>query len=357
VSVGLEPPFGVRDRGNLAALIEGAPDQVERALAATRALHSPHPGPDLLAVGGLGGSAIAADLAAALYYDRLPRPMVTVRDYHWPPWVSPASLAVLSSYSGETEETLSLYEEAAQRGVPRLALTTGGTLGALCARDGVTYLRLPGGLPPRQALFFSWACLTMVLSKLGWVEEPAPAWHEAVERLRARIHEWGPDCPEPRNAAKRLARELAGRFVLMYAGTERMAPVATRMRNQLNENAKLLGHSAVAPELNHNEIVGWERLGSLRERLVLLILSDREDAPEIGIRLRLTAEYAARQGVPVHTVHEEEGGRLARMASMVQLGDYVSFYLALLNGIDPTPIPSIDEFKRRLAEWRAQHAR
>jgi glucose/mannose-6-phosphate isomerase len=221
----------------------------------------------------------------------------------------------------------------------------------------VTCLRLPEGLPPRQALFFSWASLTVLLSRLGWIDDPAEAWHEATARLRARSNEWGPNCPEPRNRAKRLARDLAGRLVFIYAGTERMAPVATRMRNQLNENAKLLGHSALAPELNHNEIVGWERLGPLRERLVLVILSDREDAPEIAIRLRLTAEYAERQGVTVHTLREEDGGRMARVASMVQFGDYVSFYLALVNGIDPTPIASIDEFKQRLAEWKSQHAR
>src|SRR5262245_872515 len=124
--------------------------------------------------------------------------------------------------------------------------------------------------------------------------------------------------------------------------------MATRLRTQLNENAKLLAHSALVPELNHNEIVGWERAAA--GRASVLILRDREDAPEVAKRLTLTAEYAARQGAQVHEVSSGDGGRLARMASLVQWGDYLSFYLARLAGVDPTPIASIDEFKRRLAE-------
>jgi glucose/mannose-6-phosphate isomerase len=336
----------------MAARIAAAPEQIVQALSCREAapLEPPVASPDLVAAGAMGGSAIAADLTAALHADRLPRPILRVRDYRWPACVTAASLAVLSSYSGATEETLALYREAGRRGVPRVAITTGGRLGEWCARDGVSWAKLPAGMPPRAALFASWVTWTHLLHGLGWIDDPAPAWREAAHRLAALNLEWGPSVPEPRNPAKRLARELEGRFVFIYCGSERLGPVATRVRNQLNENAKLLGHSAVVPELNHNEIVGWEQRGPLADRTAVLLLRDPEDPPEVAARLAITAEYVIAQGGQVSEIGGFAGERLARMASMVLFGDYLSLYLALLNGVDPTPIASIDAFKRRLKE-------
>lgn len=347
----LAPPYGARDAGGMAARIAGQPQQIEEALARTAAepWRRPLGSPALLAVGALGGSAIAADLTAGLYHDRLPRPLVTVRDYAWPAWVTGEALALLSSYSGETEETLALYREAGSRGIPRVAMTTGGTLGAWCARDRVPCARLPAGSPPRAALFASWVALTALLHALGWADDPAAAWGEAAAVLRARNAALGPEVPEEANPAKRLARALAGRTVCVYAGAERVGPVATRVRQQLNENAKMLGHSATVPELNHNEIVGWERGARAAGPVAVLLLRDAEDSAATRARLTLTGEYVARQGAPVHEVASSGQGRLARLASLVQFGDYLSLYLALVNGVDPTPIASIDEFKRRLA--------
>jgi glucose/mannose-6-phosphate isomerase len=359
VSDALEPPFEDRDPSAMAALIEGAPAQIEEALA--RAAHSPWrlpvAAPDLIAVGAMGGSAMGAELAAGLEGDRLPRPFLIARDYRWPGCVGPASLAVLSSYSGSTEETLALYAEAGARGVPRVAISTGGALGAACDRDGVAWMRLPHGMPPRAALYASWVTWSLLLATLGWTPDPVPAWREAGRLLARRVREWGPRVPEASNPAKRLARALAGRLVFLYGGTARVAPVVTRWRHQLNENAKLPAHSATAPELNHNEIVGWERPGPLEGRAAAILLRDAEDAPEVALRLTLTGEYVERRGVPVTEVRETEGGRLARVASTILFGDFVSFYLAMLDGVDPTPIASIDAFKRRLDEERGARAR
>ena len=347
------PPYGARDAGGMAARITGQPEQIERALE-QRAAHPWERGrlpgnADLLAVGALGGSAIAADLSAGLYADRLPRPLLTVRDYHWPACVTRASLALLSSYSGETEETLALYREAGERGVPRAAITTGGTLGAWCDRDAVPRVGLAPGSPPRAALFDSWVAITTLLHALGWVDDPGAGWREAAAVLRAQNGSLAPEVPEERNRAQRLARALAGHTVLVYAGSERVGAVALRVRQQLNENAKMLGHSATVPELNHNEIVGWERRETQRGPVAVLLLRDAEDTPVTRTRLSLTGEYVARQGAAVHEVTSTGDGRLARLASLVQFGDYLSLYLALANGVDPTPIASIDEFKRRLA--------
>jgi glucose/mannose-6-phosphate isomerase len=347
----LEPPFGAADSGGMIARIAALPVHVEQALdrGAAKRWGPRGASPDLLAVGGLGGSAIAADLSACLYFDRLPHPLIAVREYRWPAFVTRQSLALLCSYSGNTEETLALYREAGSRGVPRVAISSGGQLSESCGRDGVPLATVPGGSPPRAALFGTWVALTGLLHGLDWIEDPEPSWREAAQTLARGAAAMGETVPEAANAAKRLARSLAGRLVLVYAASERLGAVATRVRNQINENAKLLGHSALVPELNHNEIVGWEIPGPVHRMASVLLLRDREDSAEVAKRLTLTAEYAAAHGAEVHEWHSSGEGRLARVASLVQMADYLSFYLALLNGADPTPIPSIDEFKRRLA--------
>src|SRR5207248_2165814 len=144
---GLAPPYGTRDPAGMAGWIETAAEQVEEALAILdRADWPPRaPDPDLLALGGRGGSAIAADLPRGLFGDRLQRPFLAVREYRWPAWVTERSRALLSSYSGDTEETLALYREAGEKRIPRLAITTGGTLARWCERDRVPCLVLPGG--------------------------------------------------------------------------------------------------------------------------------------------------------------------------------------------------------------------
>jgi glucose/mannose-6-phosphate isomerase len=340
----------------MAGRIDGIPEQVEeaRARGEREPWRPPAGSPALLAVGAMGGSAIAADLAAALYRDRLPRPLVVVRDYRWPAYVTRDSLALLCSYSGNTAETLALFREAGDRGVPRVALTTGGRLAEECRRLGIPWATLPGGSPPRAAMYAAWVALTRLVEALGWAAGTGEAWGEAAAALRAGRAALGTASPEGGNPAKQLAQALAGRALAVYAGSESLGPVALRWRTQLNENAKLLAHSALVPELDHNEIVGWERpTASHRQTSVLVLRDDAEDLPEVARRLTLTAEYARRQGAEVHEIPSGGGGRLARMATLTQWGDYVSFYLALLNGVDPTPIASIDEFKRRLAAFEA----
>jgi glucose/mannose-6-phosphate isomerase len=355
----LEPPYAT-DRAGMRALIESAPDQIDAALAQAveRPWSLPAGMPDLLAVGAMGGSAIGADLAAAFEAETLPLPVVMVRDARWPACVTRRSLAALASYSGTTAETLALDAQAREHGVPRVALTSGGTLAERCAAETLFRWTLPPGLPPRAALWSTWPAWSFLLRALGARTDPAAGWREAARLLERRRAAWGPDVPEAQNLAKRIARALHDRFPLLYAASERVGPVALRWRHQLHENAKLLGHSALAPELDHNEIVGWERPGPLSGRSIAVFLRDPEDAPETALRLALTREFVERQGTPALEVSEPEGGRLSRLAALVYLGDWVSFYVAMLNGVDPTPIASIAALKRRLEEEeRTERAR
>jgi glucose/mannose-6-phosphate isomerase len=357
VSEALEPPFEPRDPNGMGALIASAPEQIEaqRARLATASGAVTARGIERIAVGGMGGSAIAADLVAAQYADRLPHPLVAVRDYTWPAWVTGHTLAVLASYSGNTEETLSLYREARARSVPAIAIPTGGALADACAADRVPWLPLPTGMPPRAALYAAWVTLAFVLGELEWVDDVEASWRDAVAALRAGVAAWGATVPEASNPAKQMARGLHRRLIYVYA-PDRLGALATRLRNQINENAKLLGHSAVVPELNHNEVVGWERPGAAGRDAAAIVLRDGTESAEIDLRLTLTSEYLERRGVRVLETPVLAGGRLARMASLAGFGDYLSYYLAMLNGVDPTPIESLDEFKRRLSEGRAPRA-
>jgi glucose/mannose-6-phosphate isomerase len=348
----LEPPFGSRDPRGMGALVDALPEHAEAALARTDAApwRLPVAAPDLVAVGGMGGSAIAAELTGAMWRDALPRPWLVVRDYRWPACVGPGSLAVLSSNSGNTEETLALEAAARERGVPAVAMASGGELAARARERGVHVQDLPAGMPPRAALLHAWVPLTRLPAALGWVADPAPAWRESIAGLREGRGRLGTAAPESANPAKQLARACAGRLVFLYSAAGPVEAVAVRWRQQLNENAKLPAHSAAVPELNHNEIVGWQAAGPLQRGVSVVVLRDREDPAEAALRLDLTAEYAARQGAAVHEVRSSGDSRLARLVSLVQFGDYFSYYLALLGGVDPVDITSIDEFKRRLAE-------
>lgn len=353
----LDPPYEGRDAGGMTARIVRAAEQIDEALAHAAAHPWALPAgtrPALLAVGAMGGSAIASDLSSALYADRMPRPVITVRDDTWPASVTPQALALICSYSGNTGESLALYRAAATRGVPLAALTTGGTLAEWAAHDGVPCMRMPGGSPPRAALYGAWVRFTLLLRALDWIDDPAAAWREAAEVQRLLGERVGPAVPEEANPAKRLARALHGRWPLVYSATRRLAPVGVRWRQQLNENAKVLAHSAVVPELNHNEIVGWERGTRLHAQVSVVVLRDGAESVEDDARLTLTAQYAASRGAAVHEVPATGEGALARMVSLVTFGDYVSLYLAFLEGADPTPIPSIDQFKQRLAELSAR---
>lgn len=356
MSAALEPPYGPRDPADMAARIAGAPAQIAAALASLTEgpwRVPPAGAAPFLAVGAMGGSAIAADLVRSVEEPRLPRPVAVVRDTAWPAWATAPGLALLCSYSGDTGETLALYEEAGARGLTRIALTSGGALAARARRDGAPFLTLPGGSPPRAALYGAWVRVSALMHALGWTPDPAPAWREAGAALTALGARLGPAVPESANPAKRLARALAGRLILIYTRSRGLAPVALRWRQQIHENAKRLAHDATVPELNHNEIVAWERADAWHERTAVVMLRDDHESDEERARLDLTAEFVRERGAAVHEVRPEEGGAIARAASLALWADWVSFYLALLEGADPTAIPSIEAFKRRLGALRA----
>jgi glucose/mannose-6-phosphate isomerase len=265
--------------------------------------------------------------------------------------VSSDSLAVLSSYSGNTEETLALYDEARERAVPRLGLTSGGELARRCEADGVPWVALPAGVvAPRAAVGYSLVSLAFLLEALGDPGEGDEAWAEAVAVLEDTNRRCGPARPESDNPAKLLARALVGRAVTVYAASGFPAAAARRLKGQLNENAKVLAFHEALPEMNHNEVVGWEALAELHPRFGVILLRDEADHPRVARRMDVTRQLLDGEGTEVHVVWSSGVSPLARLLSLVHFGDWLSFYLAVLAGVDPTPITKIDRLKSALAE-------
>jgi len=213
----------------------------------------------------------------------------------------------------------------------------------------VPWRAVPGGLPPRAALGYSVVSLSLVLESRGAPGSSEAEWQEAQDVASRLGLQCAPGQPEADNPAKRLARAVVGRAVCIYGGAGLAAPIARRWKGQLHENAKTLAFDAVVPEMNHNEIVGWQALADLHPRFAVILLRDRAESGALARRMTVTREILEDEGVGVHEAHAVGTSPLARMVSLLVLGDWVSLYLAVLAGVDPTPIVKIDRLKAALA--------
>jgi glucose/mannose-6-phosphate isomerase len=296
---------------------------------------------------GMGGSAIGGDLARSFLGERAKVPILSCRDYFLPANMARGALVIVSSYSGNTGETLSAYEAARTHAAAVVAITSGGELSQRCSRDNVPVCTIPGGMPPRSAIGYSLFPMLQVLRAAGVAAFDDREYTEALAIARERCDAYSPSHGD--NAAIEIARDLHRRTAFVYAAPGLLEGVARRWTCQLNENAKTLAHFAFFPELNHNEIVGWEVGETLMSNAVIVSLEDREDHPmtrrHADIGLSLMGPYAAK----VERLETPGGGRLARMLCLMLLGDFTSVYLAYLNDVDPTPVTKIDTLKKQLA--------
>jgi glucose/mannose-6-phosphate isomerase len=325
----------------------GLPEQLRDALWRVESANlAPHDSPGGLVVAGMGGSAIGGALARAALGDRASRPIVLARDYALPPWTTPDTTVLCSSYSGMTEETLAAYEAAGALGARRIVATTGGKLAASARADGVPVIPLPGGFQPRAAVAYSLVVALEVAGLCG----AGPRLHLEIDVAAAHaeklVAEWGPDGPGD-GLAKELAQGLHG-TVPQVAGAGLTVPIAYRWKTQLNENAKTPCFCHELPELDHNEIVGWEGANELG-RFSAVFLDDSDLHPRIGQRIELTRGLIAAQAAATYRVETRGEHRTERLVSLVLLGDLVSIYMAVLRGVDPGPVPSLDRLKGELA--------
>jgi len=343
--------IGANDPSGMHKNIEGLPEQIEDAdrIGRTTRLTVSGEGVTSVVILGMGGSAIGGEIVSSCLADRLAVPALVVRDYTLPGFVGRDTLALASSYSGNTEETLSAYRAATERGARVVCSTTGGELARLAGENDHDLFVIPPGLPPRAAIGYGVILPLLLLSRLGLAPDPGREVADAVRGIRSAIAALGPASPPGANPAKELALWLEGRIPVIYGAAPRTSVIASRWCGQLSENAKLVAHRHELPEMNHNEIVGWSGALPLDGRARVVFLRDEEDHPRVSKRFGITREAIARAGAGVRDVASSGDGRLARLFSLIVLGDLVSLYLAALAGVDPTPVASIDKLKKALA--------
>jgi glucose/mannose-6-phosphate isomerase len=300
-----------------------------------------------LVVAGMGGSAIGGALARAAMGDHASRPIFVTRAYGLPPWTTPDTMVLCASYSGDTEETLACYESAGALGAKRTVVTTGGRLAEMARADGVPVIPLPGGFQPRAAVAYMIVASLEVAALCGAGPRLTSEIDVAASHTEQLVAEWGPDAPED-SLAKTLARGLLGTTPVI-AGAGLTNPIAYRWKTQINENAKQPAFSGELPELDHNEIVGWEGARELG-RFAAVFLDDSDAHPRLKERMDLTERLIADNAAASFRLETRGQTAIERVISLVLLGDLVSIYLAALRGVDPGPVKVLDELKSALAE-------
>jgi glucose/mannose-6-phosphate isomerase len=301
---------------------------------------------------GMGGSAAAGDLVGEAYFEDVPVPLGVQRGYRLPAWVGRDTVVVCVSYSGDTEETLAAYDEAAARGARLVTISAGGALAGRAARDSNPHLSVPADAPqPRAALGSLTGAAIGGLVSLGVLDDAAEVVQEVADDLRGPREAYGVEMTMERNRAKRVADFIGSRIPVVWGSEGVSGAAAWRWKCAFNENAKIPAFASALPELNHHEVVGWTK--GHADAFCLVILREPGEHGSVQTRLDATLPEIRAADVEVLEVRAEEGrSPLARGLELMLTGDVASAYHAIERGIDPAPIEAIARVKARLAEGR-----
>jgi glucose/mannose-6-phosphate isomerase len=297
-----------------------------------------------IVVAGMGGSAISADLLKPFLLDELQIPLFVNRDYVLPKFADEKTLMIISSYSGNTEETISCFKEAVKKGCKIITVSTGGWIKKFAKENGFPCINLKEGFQPRFALGVSFFTLLKILQSV----ELIPSQDKVVNEITLLWKNKGIEYSGEENIAIKYAEELIGFIPLIYSSAYFEA-ISYRLKSQFNENSKLHAFSNVIPELNHNEIIGWETFQEKQLKAKLINILDTDYHPQIMKRFELTEELAQKSGVEIIVLKSNEINIKVRIMDLIFLGDWITYYLAVLRGFDPSEIDYIHELKQRLA--------
>ncbi len=306
---------------------------------------------EVVILGTGGGSAASANLIRSYLFDRSAVPVLSVQGYNCPGYVDQHSVVFAVSHSGKTEEILSSAAQALARGALVVGLGAGGRLWELLAAAGAPYIAVPGGLMPRIAVGYIMMPILTLLSRWGLAPDLRPDVAPALALLVELAAEYGPESPLAANRAKQLAEALGPHIPVIYGFADHYDAVAWRIKNQLGENSKYMGFWNTIPHLHHDEAVGWDMQPELCCHLGFLLLRDEQgESEQMRQRWLATTEILQERMGRVETVWARGEGRLARMLSLVTLGDFFTIYMAIRKGVDPTPVAIIDLFKRKVGQ-------
>jgi len=336
------------DPSGMLRLTEAFPDQCRKALAIAQGVPLPvlRATPSCVVLTGLGGSAAGGDFVKALFDEGGACPFFVNRDYSLPAFVDSQTLVFAASYSGNTEETLAAYADAKERSAKVVAVTTGGKLAETAQKNGDTLVTIPGGQPPRTALGYMFVPVAYACAKLSLF--PTPRFEDEFALLDMCVQEW--TVAAEGNEAKRLAEALHEKLAVLYGLGAWQGAVANRWKGQINENAKVMAFANAFPELCHNEILGWVKASEQGvEEWVGVVLEDGTESAKMKKRAAVTASLVKGTAEFFH-VRARGKTLIEKTLSLALMGDFVSLYMAALNGVDPENIDSINVLKSELAK-------
>lgn len=338
------------DKHKAFEVIGSQPEQLRRNYADTMqqdVISEDGVGISSIVLAGMGGSALAANIIKNWLYDQLVIPFEVVRGYDLPDYVGPDTLVVLSSYSGNTEETLSCYRQAVGQNARIAVITAGGKIMQEAKQNNHILLDLPNDFQPRMAVFAGIKALACLFEDMRLVSTTDLRGQliNASDFLSKVKFEMSPD-NEDNNTAMEIAEKITGKISVIYAGSM-LSSAAYKWKIDINENAKQLAFYNTYPELNHNEFQGW--LFPKDKNLVALQLQSDLESEQMQKRMNVTKQLLANHGFDPIVVSAQGENRLQQLLSTILLGDYVSAYVAILNGIDPTPVELVEELKKKLA--------
>jgi len=298
---------------------------------------------------GMGGSAIGGDLIGGLLLGEACVPVIVSRDYDLPKYVDSQTLVIASSYSGNTEETISAFEQALKTNAKKLVITTGGKLKTLAERNNVPVCVFSYKAQPRAVLGYSLGLMIGILHNLGVIKKQSEEVAKAINTLDELSAKIDAAVPLANNPAKQLAQKLVGKTVVVYGGGI-FAEVAHRWKTQVNENSKAWAFYEAYSELNHNAVVGYEYPSELAGKMYVVMLRAPSIHPRNLKRYELTAQILDKSGVAYEILDATGEGLLSQVMSHILFGDWVTYYLAILYGADPAPVKVISGLKDKLAQ-------
>lgn len=294
---------------------------------------------------GLGGSAISGDILQIFLQSELTLPFTVNRNYHLPAFADENTLVIVSSYSGNTEETISVFNEALEKKCSIVCLCSGGKVMQIAEKNNLPFVTLMKGFQPRYSLYNNFFSLLKVFEKLNLIGDQ----QTAVNAIRNNIYEKGSKYAEENNYAFTLAQSLIGFIPIIYSAADVTSAAGTRLKCQFNENSKVLAFQNVIPEMNHNEIIGWETFLDKQINAKVINLIDRDYHSQIKKRFEITSELIAGTGTEIINLSSDKGTFKERLFDLIYLGDWITYYLAVLRGVNPTSIKNINILKERLA--------
>lgn len=337
------------DISDMMGEIKNLPDQMSHAWALAEQLPLPEKKKYTnVVIAGMGGSAIGADILAAYVHPFCEFSVTVIRGYELPAWAAGEDVLVIcSSHSGNTEETLAVFSRAIENSCAIMTISTGGFLLERSQETNNTAWIFEHAGQPRAAVGLSFGLLLNLFSRMGWVPDQKAALDKVIQSAKHYLESINESIPSAQNHAKRIAGQAVGRFPLVMAA-EHLEPVARRWKTQLNELAKCSAFFEFLPEADHNTLAGLVFPESSQQNFYSLFLDSENYNERNQKRMRLTHDEFMVSGFCTDRVQIEEKDKLSEIWKMILLGDFVSFYLAIAYGVDPTPVEALQNFKKAL---------